>query len=401
MEPNWGGFYNYYPQDSSRAFDRPQQTSNANDATTSSHDEQSHRRHMNPGPFLPPPPPPGPLSHSSGSPHMNLPPFSHSFYSSYHPPSQSSPQSGGGGGPNLGGLSSSYGASSSSGFGGGNNGGGSSYHGGGGGGNGGGPSGHNNSAGMGTASPTTAPGLMGGGMSRGMPSNTRAPHSYSESPRLGHGGMNNYSSSPGLHHVSPTSPTTHLIPQSLFGGGGGGNTGPGGNTMNANSSGGFAGGPLRSGGMQGSIKRKDRKGGGGGGGSPSISGESWDESDKSGKPIIGEETEEQPWGMPQDQYKALNPRDKKQVRNRIGARRFRAKRKDYVSNLESSLRARDDEMNALKHQVDAYRTQINELRTRLGMPLLSPQISNSSSTPGLGLLVSQSGSDGWGDIKDD
>ena len=42
---------------------------------------------------------------------------------------------------------------------------------------------------------------------------------------------------------------------------------------------------------------------------------------------IGEETEEQPWGMPQDQYKALNPRDKKQVRNRIGARRFRAKRK--------------------------------------------------------------------------
>lgn len=37
--------------------------------------------------------------------------------------------------------------------------------------------------------------------------------------------------------------------------------------------------------------------------------------------------DEQPWGMPQDQYKALNPRDKKQVRNRIGARRFRAKRK--------------------------------------------------------------------------
>lgn len=37
--------------------------------------------------------------------------------------------------------------------------------------------------------------------------------------------------------------------------------------------------------------------------------------------------DEQPWGMPQEQYKALNPRDKKQVRNRIGARRFRAKRK--------------------------------------------------------------------------
>jgi hypothetical protein len=41
--------------------------------------------------------------------------------------------------------------------------------------------------------------------------------------------------------------------------------------------------------------------------------------------------EDQPWGMPQDQYKALNPRDKKQVRNRIGARRFRAKRKGKSS----------------------------------------------------------------------
>jgi hypothetical protein len=27
-------------------------------------------------------------------------------------------------------------------------------------------------------------------------------------------------------------------------------------------------------------------------------------------------TDDQPWGMPQDEYKALNPRDKKQVRNR-------------------------------------------------------------------------------------
>jgi len=30
----------------------------------------------------------------------------------------------------------------------------------------------------------------------------------------------------------------------------------------------------------------------------------------------GEDGDEQPWGMPQDEYKALNPRDKKQVRNR-------------------------------------------------------------------------------------
>lgn len=43
-----------------------------------------------------------------------------------------------------------------------------------------------------------------------------------------------------------------------------------------------------------------------------------------------EEYEDQPWGMPQEEYKALNSRDKKQVRNRIGARRFRAKRKSEL-----------------------------------------------------------------------
>jgi hypothetical protein len=42
---------------------------------------------------------------------------------------------------------------------------------------------------------------------------------------------------------------------------------------------------------------------------------------------LDEVTEEQPWGMPQHLYKDLNPKDKKQVRNKIGARRFRAKKK--------------------------------------------------------------------------
>jgi hypothetical protein len=41
--------------------------------------------------------------------------------------------------------------------------------------------------------------------------------------------------------------------------------------------------------------------------------ESWDEDMKYGKL---DSTDDQPWGMPQDEYKALNPRDKKQVRNR-------------------------------------------------------------------------------------
>jgi hypothetical protein len=75
-------------------------------------------------------------------------------------------------------------------------------------------------------------------------------------------------------------------------------------------------------------------------GSQSDGGESWDDdmgptgkkamlSGTGGKYDDGldEVTEDQPWGMPQHLYKDLNPKDKKQVRNKIGARRFRAKKK--------------------------------------------------------------------------
>jgi len=47
-----------------------------------------------------------------------------------------------------------------------------------------------------------------------------------------------------------------------------------------------------------------------------MSVESWDDDKYGGVGELGEETEDQPWGMPQDEYKALNPKDKKQVRNR-------------------------------------------------------------------------------------
>lgn len=41
----------------------------------------------------------------------------------------------------------------------------------------------------------------------------------------------------------------------------------------------------------------------------------------------------QPWGMPQEEYKALNPRDKKQVRNRLVSR---APHTDFLCGFTSS-----------------------------------------------------------------
>ncbi|ODN83526.1 hypothetical protein, variant 6 [Cryptococcus amylolentus CBS 6039] len=81
-----------------------------------------------------------------------------------------------------------------------------------------------------------------------------------------------------------------------------------------------------------------------------------------------ESTEEQPWGMPQEEYKALPPAAKKQVRNRIGARKFRAKRKGHVLALEASLRGREEEIAELRAQVDAQHIEIQELRSRCGLP---------------------------------
>ena len=62
-----------------------------------------------------------------------------------------------------------------------------------------------------------------------------------------------------------------------------------------------------------------------------------------------------------------------------------------MSNLEKTLNERDDEISGLRGQIDTFRTEINDLRHRLGMPLL-PQPDPSA----LGLVVTQ---DGWD--KDD
>ena len=270
---------------------------------------------------------------------MNLPPFSHAFYSSpsYHP-SVSNFHSPPGLSSHIG-LSTSFTGGSSappqqSGFGSSQD----QYH----------PS----------APSITSPSASTANSSfqRGLPvpaSGPRGPHNYSESPRLGPGPLS-YSSSPGMHHLSPTSPTTQMMPPGLFS-----------HSTNSSSASSLFPNALRT---PGGSKRKVERPG-----SVSPDAESWDESDKSGKPVIGEETDEQPWGMPQDQYKSLNPRDKKQVRNRIGARRFRAKRKGqsglYVS-PPISLDFRKDAVRprsvVYKPNADSHQTMWAILKLRFG-----------------------------------
>ncbi|GMK57330.1 hypothetical protein CspeluHIS016_0401640 [Cutaneotrichosporon spelunceum] len=112
---------------------------------------------------------------------------------------------------------------------------------------------------------------------------------------------------------------------------------------------------------------------------------------------VKDKDESQPWGMPQDQYKALNPRDKKQVRNRIGARRFRAKRKDYVSTLENEKKEKDAVIKQLQAELDSSRHTINELRARLHLP---PIPLPPPAEAGLGLDVSVEPHQGGAESRD-
>lgn len=235
------------------------QSSPHNESTTSPNEETTHRRaYTQPvgGTFLPPLPP---LQSSS---HPNHPSFSPNFYPSYssHAASTSAPA-----GLHMAGYPN-------------------------------GPMSAPPPAGQGgyqyqLTSPLNQPTQL-----RGQPS-MPPHHQYGESPRMPQGGgPGNWSSSPGMRPLSPTSPTTHLAP-------------PGIAASSASSSSGFPSATRTPGTLpQKNSKRRS--------GSVSLSPGSWEDEKYGALGDLGEETEDQPWGMPQDEYKSLNPRDKKQVRNR-------------------------------------------------------------------------------------
>jgi hypothetical protein len=200
---------------------------------------------------------------------MNLPPFSQTFYSSYHSPTHSSSSQVPHNMPYV-----PMGAPSQP------------YH-----------------------YPVTSPVINTPGLG-----SHRAPPHYSESPRIPGG----YSSSPGVRHLSPTSPTTHLAP-------------PGMTASTASTSSSSYPSVTRTPAV---LPKKRRS-------TSSSQDESWD--DKMDR------DEEQPWGMPQDEYKALNPRDKKQVRNRwvrvvtvltTGSEQGGSERRERVSQTMDSAEGR-------------------------------------------------------------
>lgn len=71
------------------------------------------------------------------------------------------------------------------------------------------------------------------------------------------------------------------------------------------------------------------------------------------------------WGMKVDEYRALSARERKRVRNRISARTFRAKRKEHLNSLESTLGAKDLEVKIAHEENMRLRRELAEVKRRL------------------------------------
>lgn len=98
------------------------------------------------------------------------------------------------------------------------------------------------------------------------------------------------------------------------------------------------------------------------------------EHDREHEPHSSDELDEPPesverngmiWGMKVEDYRALNARDRKRVRNRISARTFRAKRKEHLSSLETTLAAKDIRIRLANEEAARLREELSQVKKRL------------------------------------
>lgn len=71
------------------------------------------------------------------------------------------------------------------------------------------------------------------------------------------------------------------------------------------------------------------------------------------------------WGMKVEDYRALSARERKRVRNRISARTFRAKRKEHLNSLESTLNSKDVQIKVARDDAERLRREVENLKRRL------------------------------------
>ncbi|KAG8750779.1 hypothetical protein FRC12_012738 [Ceratobasidium sp. 428] len=82
-----------------------------------------------------------------------------------------------------------------------------------------------------------------------------------------------------------------------------------------------------------------------------------------GERIGSQEPDE--WRPTPEEYKKLSSKEKRQLRNKISARNFRVRRKEYITTLESHIADRDQLISAIRSELSVTHNENNELRREI------------------------------------
>lgn len=92
------------------------------------------------------------------------------------------------------------------------------------------------------------------------------------------------------------------------------------------------------------------------------------------------------WRPSPEEYKKLSSKEKRQLRNKLSARAFRTRRKDYIGTLEGHIKDRDTVIDAIRSELVTSRVENQDLRRELEalkkstMSILHPESATSTST---------------------
>ncbi|WVW78453.1 hypothetical protein I302_100407 [Kwoniella bestiolae CBS 10118] len=95
--------------------------------------------------------------------------------------------------------------------------------------------------------------------------------------------------------------------------------------------------------------------------------------------------DDESWRPSPEEYKKLSSKEKRQLRNKLSARAFRTRRKDYIGTLESHIQDRDVVIDEMRAELVNSRTENQDLRRELAalkastMSILHPESANKSS----------------------
>ncbi|KAF9517993.1 hypothetical protein BS47DRAFT_424899 [Hydnum rufescens UP504] len=77
---------------------------------------------------------------------------------------------------------------------------------------------------------------------------------------------------------------------------------------------------------------------------------------------IDKDPDSDDWRPSPEEYKKLSSKEKRQLRNKISARNFRVRRKEYITTLESHIADRDRLIEAIREELGASKLENDELR---------------------------------------